>query len=743
MHPRGSDRILYKNDPGQALEWVSYDPTVEQLHRVVDALVEHGVDIVSQDVFVAGRTAYDSAHCTHEGELPRSSYGAKYARLRETGIDPVQVAAEHCHRHGRKFIASLRMNDRHSRGIYPQLMGAFVAENPQFWLREHPGGLDYSFPEVRAWMLRIIEEIVERYDVDGIELDYLRYFYVFPSHESRRKQPILTAFMREVRRILDRHGARRGRRLWLGAWVAQTLVECHDLGLDVPIWIEEKLLDYVCPTDYDCPDYNAPYETFAELTRRTDCRLFPAAQPMPARFRYFRTLMSAASYRGLARNFYATGADGVSVYNYTYHWAQRSGLHYLGSPDNYPSALGHLLEMRDVEGLADKSRHYPFFCWRNLKSEYPAVRDRSQLYVPMSREPWKPGRGSNHVLATFRMAEACENGVGTVLRFKALGLVSEDEIRVFFNNEEVPAESIHRTYYPEGRDAGWDDDASPPTLRRDYSVCRFTPTTPPAYGIEHVLGIELSRSADVEPTYHPDGSLNQIHVTEVELGVAATSDGVDEVMAGIREQVPSPMDVPAGYHAHLLAVWREKVGLMSFGTDASTPAEGDAAEEEPIATRLAQSFVLHTRARVRMIDVLLQPDLRPILHTMFHASAEEEIARDPIMLSVHGDHDGRPDSGPIAGQSVTYVPREHADELLDTFQGYYAFQFDKPLDLEAGRYWIVLRKGEPAGAMAFTFQALMAPGKKYPDGCLLVKPGGGSAWTKREETLFFGVHENE
>jgi len=37
MAPRGSDSILYKNHPGQVLGWGSYDATVEQLHRVVDA----------------------------------------------------------------------------------------------------------------------------------------------------------------------------------------------------------------------------------------------------------------------------------------------------------------------------------------------------------------------------------------------------------------------------------------------------------------------------------------------------------------------------------------------------------------------------------------------------------------------------------------------------------------------------------------------------------------------------------
>ena len=38
---------------------------------------------------------------------------------------------------------------------------------------------------------------------DGVEFDYIRYFYLFPTNESRRKQPILTEFTRKAREILD------------------------------------------------------------------------------------------------------------------------------------------------------------------------------------------------------------------------------------------------------------------------------------------------------------------------------------------------------------------------------------------------------------------------------------------------------------------------------------------------------------------------------------------------------------
>jgi len=732
MTPRGDDRILYKNDPGQAFDWVPHDPKAEDLHKEVDLLAANGVDIYTQDVFTGQVCLYRSKHCS----TPMSHNSPKAQRLMEAGVEPVQVFADRCHHNGMKFIPSMRMNDRHHRGLYEHMMSDFVRDNKRWWLREYAGGLDYSYPQVREWMLNIVEELVQRFDVDGVEFDYIRYFYLFPTNESLRKQPILTEFMGKAREILDKEGKKKGRKLLLGAWTPQTIEECHNIGLDVPTWIREGLLDYICPTDYDCPDYNAPYEDFAELTRQSDCYLYPGAQPFPARFRYFRTLMSPCSYRGLANNFYTLGADGVSAYNYMYHWCQRGGLHYVGSQDMYPHALSYLKEMREPDEIARKSRHYVFLPWRNLNLDCPGIRDRSRLYVHLTREPWIPGRGSQYYQAVFRMAEDFRDEANSLLRFKALGLVPNDQIKVVFNNVDVPVEAVHRSYYPQGRDPGWDDDSLPPSDRRDYTICEFTPSTPPEFGIEQVLGVQLTQSADSEPTYKPDGSLNLIHITEVELCVAVGQDDPDQIMSLIREKVPAPMPVVGGYHAHLSAVWREKIGLLSFGAEPSTT---QVSETDPSVDQLAQSFTLSEPAQIEMIDVLLQPDLKPIKHTMFHLDSGQAAAKEPLILSVQRDTDGQPEGQNLSDASQEeFIPRDHEKELLDTFQGYYTFTFPKPIRLEAGAYWIVL--GKAAAGSPYCYQALLAPKEKVPTGVLLTRQNRSGDWTRQEESLFFGVH---
>ena len=37
------------------------------------------------------------------------------------------------------------------------------------------------------------------------------------------------------------------------------------------------------------------------------------------------TLQTPENYRALAQNFYGAGADGVTVFNFQYHWARRTG----------------------------------------------------------------------------------------------------------------------------------------------------------------------------------------------------------------------------------------------------------------------------------------------------------------------------------------------------------------------------------------------------------------------------------
>ena len=82
-----------------------------------------------------------------------------------------------------------------------------LADHPghsTFW-KLHPqwhlsnGALDYERPEVRELYMKLIEEVCSRYDLDGLELDFLRFWLYFrPGHEQEGTK-LMTAFVKKAR----------------------------------------------------------------------------------------------------------------------------------------------------------------------------------------------------------------------------------------------------------------------------------------------------------------------------------------------------------------------------------------------------------------------------------------------------------------------------------------------------------------------------------------------------------------
>ena len=72
-------------------------------------------------------------------------------------------------------------------------------------------GVDYKFPGVREHMAKIVFELCERFDVDGIELDYFRHPAFFRIEEACSNRYLMTDFVRRIRRRLDEVGEKRGR----------------------------------------------------------------------------------------------------------------------------------------------------------------------------------------------------------------------------------------------------------------------------------------------------------------------------------------------------------------------------------------------------------------------------------------------------------------------------------------------------------------------------------------------------
>jgi len=147
---------------------------------------------------------------------------------------------------------------------------SFAAWSHPRWKREHPeyllgkpedypkypmtdprkwwSALNFAVPEVRGHVLRIFEDVLARYDIDGVDMDWFRHPRFFPeTTEERAVTPehiaMMNDFVREVRALSDKTGAARGRPLLISCRVPLSVERCLAIGLDVPTWLGEDLVD--------------------------------------------------------------------------------------------------------------------------------------------------------------------------------------------------------------------------------------------------------------------------------------------------------------------------------------------------------------------------------------------------------------------------------------------------------------------------------------------------------------------
>ena len=692
--PRGDIRVVYHADGHPANHHLlPYRPKAEDLHDFVDELARNDVDVFSELGYTFGQVLWKSEHA--EGLF--SKWGAnaplrvRLETLWASGVEPLAVWAKRSHEKGMKFLVKFRMNDRHSQGKltgpFSRLIGQFLRDHQEWWLKAYPGGLDFTHQGVRDWMFTLAEEVTGKFDIDGLTFNYIRYPYVFEPAESQAKQPILTDFMRRVRKMLDEEGTKKGREMLFCVIVPLTIDECHMLGLDVPTWIEEKIIDIVCPSDWGSSDFDAPYEEFARLTRKSECLLFPAVHPYPERDTYEWILMSLPAYRGLAKNFYAPGADGVSIFNYQYHW---EGYRCIVKPGRmYPEALAYLAELRDPVQLAREDRHYISYPIRG----HFDLRDRTRKIVL--------SRGDTPTFKRY-VLQAAEDWTGkekAIVRFVAKGLLPDDEITVKFNGGVVPGGKIKRTHHAEGR-TDLNEGAELPA----YTVSEFVPTTSPETPCKQVLEIALTKGA-------PDATDKLIVIPEIEVAVSAGGGDPLEVMMQTRYRTGSPAKVLAGHHPHRQVLWAQ---FKATGQQAGVVGSG------------AQSFVLAKKARVTAVDIAMAPSTP--------GNAPREGDQGGVLMTVQGDADGKPEGNPVSdGATVRYLPWEHVGEITTQFQGYYKFTFPEALTLERGTYWMVLKKGPGGGD--FTYSVYYHMSQEHAAGQWMQ----GDTISK-ERWTFFGVH---
>ena len=384
---------------------------------------------------------------------PVQTVAENVRHLMETCGGPLTALIQLCREADRPFFPRVRMNSHYDREPSDPGWGNFRREHPEF-LIGLPGedltegsieygirtGLNFVFPQVREYKASIICEVFERFDVDGVELDFMRHPAFFRVNEAYQNRHLMTDLVRHVRDRMDEAGASRGRHIQLAVRVPPTLADSARIGLDVAHWMAEGLVNIVVAGGGFIP-YETPIEEFVRAGADRGIAVYGCIEA--TRYADERNL------RGIANRFWVAGASGIYLYNfYTMgpDWNKRV-LNQLADPE--------VLKYLDKRYELDQTARFttPYHCAfpvGNIEAAFRYGSPDAQLPVPV--EETLSGRGPVLCLQVADDLESARTSGALARCLLALrfdNLTPDDVLEVTLNQELLP--------WPPSRDSfdGW------------------------------------------------------------------------------------------------------------------------------------------------------------------------------------------------------------------------------------------------------------------------------------------------
>ncbi|MFI4910060.1 MAG: hypothetical protein ACIAQZ_00185 [Sedimentisphaeraceae bacterium JB056] len=402
-----------------------------EIRKVADVMYSARPDIVAVD-------AANPDACNYTTQKGYTYLNDNLKKLAAEGNEPYDVIINALKDKGVTAVSNIRMNDHHGSQAY---WTPWQREHIEWSLSKDTGErtwaaigalkqMDYAVKEVREYRLAIIGEILEKFNVDGLQLDFAR-TSPFLSEPKMENAEYLTEYIVETRALLDRFAKRRNTKMLLGVIVPWDMTFCKKEGLDVERWIKEGLVDYVCPSEWHYSDWNMPIEKWSDIVEGTDCKLYPMYLGEVAPWRAGKWLfqrgqtpllennakLNGPLIRSLAQNAYSQDADGMMFYNfYTFV---------------YGSYYPLLRDWTDPVKSKEQYRRY-FYC-------------RRQSYTPTEYDSFKTGSAFDHWMLNkkgdkveyqFYFGEEVGDSV-SLFRFKIQDSFVGDKFEVVLNNEKV------------------------------------------------------------------------------------------------------------------------------------------------------------------------------------------------------------------------------------------------------------------------------------------------------------------
>jgi uncharacterized lipoprotein YddW (UPF0748 family) len=365
--------VLYNEDDSNRFV---LDPTgqmkPERLDRMVDDLADSQVAVMLI-CCCAQKTNYPSKvwdiHCdgfdpnkdnnqaffgdTPQGSRPEARQWAQNLQLMlNSGVDPMQRMTDRCRKRGISPWGSIRMNDVHEAHLLKSpLHSRFWMDHPEYWRFPDRSEswldrcLNYRIEPVRDHMMALIREVCDRYDLDGLELDWNRFARYFREGEEVEGGKELTAWMADVRKAVRAAEKKWKHPIWLAARVPARPEVSMGIGLDAVAWAKRGLIDHLIVAPFfHTIDYDIPVDKWNKLLRGTGVGVTVCLEALIQSYPDAPRLTGTTErYRGAAMAALGRGSQGIYVFNWF----------------GIPSTEAYLLrEMQSMDSLADKDRSY-------------------------------------------------------------------------------------------------------------------------------------------------------------------------------------------------------------------------------------------------------------------------------------------------------------------------------------------------------------------------------------------------
>jgi hypothetical protein len=433
--PQLPGRLLYNNDGSNIL--MSCDTlTPSRAYVRIDPLAGAGVSLFIHNVNPGQNMGYPSAvapmfHWERSPEKPKESWDTYGTRmdynlrsLVRDSIDAVGMVMQRAWFRGMGAFLSLRLNDLHDvdKPDSP-LLSPFWKSHPDYRVGGYSGwgayALNYAIPQVREYTLAILREVCERYDPDGLELDFMRFPYYFPPQPDSMKAytNIMTQFVRTVRVMTEAIAERRGRPLLLSVRVPTSLEACAYIGVDPSTWAKEELIDLLVIAPFLSTQPEMPVSEF-----RQACGSIPIYAGIE--YTLGTRSMLHEQIRAVGALLYAAGADGIYLFNHFTYWDTGRDID-----------KEVLRELSDPQLLAAGDKLYTLAPTRH---PIPNVTPASPMPLVVPKMETRT--------VTLTTAEALP-AVTVILRVECKNEVSPGKVRVWFNVVEQgsgvhPADSL-------------------------------------------------------------------------------------------------------------------------------------------------------------------------------------------------------------------------------------------------------------------------------------------------------------